>query len=71
LLDRTHSTPSLRSVAQGRLKEGGRPSTIRVEISGDDFADDLVTGDHSRHSRRQFAFHDVKISATHTTCQHL
>jgi hypothetical protein len=41
------------------------------KVSGDYLADDLVTGDHSRHSRRQFALDDVKIRATDTTCQHL
>jgi hypothetical protein len=60
-LDRTgegaRSTPSPWSVAQGRL----RPHLFLtgLEVSGDDFAYDLVSGDDSRMAGREFAFNDM------------
>jgi hypothetical protein len=40
-----------------------------LEITADNFADDLVAGNYSRHSGREFAFDDMEIGAAHSACQ--
>src|SRR6185312_11321775 len=46
---------------------GARP--YMVNVAADYFADDLVAGNYSRHSRWKFAFDNVKIGAANAACQ--
>jgi hypothetical protein len=50
---------------RGRTGVGARPHTGSggVEVSRDDLADDLMSGDNSWIEWRQFAFDNVKIGA--------
>ncbi len=51
--------------------EGTRPHMCcaRFQLSGNDFADDLVAGDDSRMERGKFAFDDMEISTADTACE--
>jgi hypothetical protein len=50
----------------------GRPymTCAGKEVSGDDFAYDLVAGNDSRIARREFAFYDVQVGAAYTAGEH-
>jgi hypothetical protein len=39
------------------------------QVSGDDFADDLMSGNDSRIARREFSFNDMKVGPADATCE--
>src|SRR5690242_3990811 len=44
--------------------------TAGVNVARDDFADDLMTGNNSRITWREFTLDNMKISAADPTCEH-
>ena len=52
--------------------EGARPhmDMVAAEIAANNFANNLMTWNYTRHSLRQLAFDDMEVGAAYTACQY-